>query len=124
MTNSVDPSTGDIRIDNSVPKIGKAVCPWPDSVFKPLTQQEQAIMLKSIAGCGIPNAPDRLAAMHRRAGWIQREEQEDISEMAKEHQQMKEAMQWFVDRVDAGEVRSRRTYAKYKEILSSLRCGA
>lgn len=40
--------------------------------------------------------------------------------MQKEHATMREAMQWFVDRVDAGEVRSRRTYAKFKEILSSL----
>lgn len=30
---------------------------------------------------------------------------------------MRDAMQEFVDRVDKGEVRSKRTYAKFKEIL-------
>ncbi len=119
--NTVDPVTGDIRIDNSVKPVLKAVMPWPEDTFTLLTHDEQMKMLASIAGCGIPNAPDRFCAMQRRAGWIQREQQEDIVCMAKEHAQMKEAMQWFVDRVDAGEVRSRRTYAKYKEILASLR---
>lgn len=33
--------------------------------------------------------------------------------------EMREAMQEFVDRVDKGEVRSRRTYAKFKKILGS-----
>lgn len=45
----------------------------------------------------------------------------DPQALQNEHKAMREAMQWFVDRVDAGEVRSRRTYAKFKEILASLR---
>lgn len=53
-------------------------------------------------------------------GDVRFEPQPDTQAVFREHKAMREAMQWFVDRVDAGEVRSRRTYAKYKEILSSL----
>ncbi len=32
--------------------------------------------------------------------------------------QLEEAMQWFCDRVDKGEVRSKKTYARFKELLN------
>ncbi len=32
--------------------------------------------------------------------------------------ELAEAMQWFVDRCDLGEVRSRKTYARFKELLN------
>jgi len=41
-----------------------------------------------------------------------------LEAVAKKHKMMEEAMQWFVDRVDKGEVRSVKTYAKFKEILA------
>lgn len=34
--------------------------------------------------------------------------------------EMMEAMQEFCDRVDRGEVRSKRTYAKFKELIKSI----
>ncbi len=37
---------------------------------------------------------------------------------------MRGAMLWFCDRVEKGEVRSVRTYARFKEILASTTAGA
>jgi len=34
-------------------------------------------------------------------------------------EELEKAMQWFVDRCDKGEVRSKRTYARFKELLNS-----
>ncbi len=41
----------------------------------------------------------------------------DAHTIGHEMEQMRAAMQEFVDRVDKGEVRSKRTYAQFKEIL-------
>ena len=37
------------------------------------------------------------------------------------HDELVDALQWFVDRVDKGEVRSKRTYARFKELLAKVR---
>ena len=41
-----------------------------------------------------------------------------IQSQQEENQKLREAMQWFVDRCDNGEVRSKRTYERFKEILN------
>lgn len=42
----------------------------------------------------------------------------EILRLSEQVRTMKEAMQHFVDRVDAGEVRSKKTYAEFKAILA------
>lgn len=42
-----------------------------------------------------------------------------ILAMAYEIEELREAVQEFVDRVDRGEVRSKRTYAKFKALLAA-----
>lgn len=39
-------------------------------------------------------------------------------DLLSENKALKGAMQWFVDRCERGEVRSKRTYARFKELLS------
>lgn len=39
--------------------------------------------------------------------------------IATKYMEMKKAMEWFVERVDRGEVKSRRTYAHFKDVLQS-----
>ena len=45
------------------------------------------------------------------------QEIEKIKELEEENRELKEAMQWFCNRADSGEVRSKRTYEKFKELL-------
>lgn len=37
------------------------------------------------------------------------------------HDELVEALEWFCDRVDRGEVRSKKTYARYKEIIAKAK---
>ena len=37
------------------------------------------------------------------------------------HDELVDALQWFIDRVDAGEVRSRKSYNKFKTLLDKVR---
>ncbi len=41
-----------------------------------------------------------------------------IDHQAQQNKELREAMQWFCDRVDKGEVRSKRTYKRFKELLN------
>jgi hypothetical protein len=45
----------------------------------------------------------------------------EISELEEKINKMKEAMRWFCERVEKGEVRSKRTYARFKQILTEVR---
>jgi len=40
-----------------------------------------------------------------------------MEQLKRENVELRAAMQWFVDRVERGEVHSRRTYAQFKELL-------
>lgn len=40
------------------------------------------------------------------------------NELYQENVRLREAMQSFVDRCDKGEIRSKRTYAQFKELLA------
>ena len=42
----------------------------------------------------------------------------NVTDLVKENIKLKEAMQWFIDRCDKGEVRSKKTYARFKELLT------
>ena len=46
------------------------------------------------------------------------QEIEKIKELEDENTELKEALKWFCNRVDAGEVRSKRTYERFKELLN------
>lgn len=43
--------------------------------------------------------------------------EQTIKTLQKENKELKEALNWFCNRVDAGEVRSKRTYERFKELL-------
>ena len=43
--------------------------------------------------------------------------EQTIKTLQKENKELKEALRWFCNRVDAGEVRSKRTYERFKELL-------
>jgi ribonuclease HI len=40
------------------------------------------------------------------------------SNLKKQNKELREALSWFCNRVDTGEVRSKRTYARFKELLN------
>lgn len=42
----------------------------------------------------------------------------EIKQLKKRETELREAMQWFVNRCDNGEVRSKKTYKKFKELLN------
>ncbi len=44
----------------------------------------------------------------------------DLDALEAENHEMLEALIWFCKRVELGEVRSRRTYAKYKELIEKV----
>ena len=46
--------------------------------------------------------------------------EDELDTLKAEVQRLREALEWFCHRVEAGEVRSKRTYARFKEILSTL----
>lgn len=43
--------------------------PWPTSIFTPLSEAEEVVIVKALASCGVPNASDRFCAKQRRLGW-------------------------------------------------------
>ncbi len=43
---------------------------------------------------------------------------DEVIRLGQENTILKEAMQWFIDRCDKGEVRSKKTYARFKELLT------
>ena len=45
----------------------------------------------------------------------------DAADLARDNIAMRDALQEFVDRVDAGEIRSKRTYAKFRAALKGSR---
>ena len=45
--------------------------------------------------------------------------EKELTERDSRIKELEEAMQWFVDRCDNGEVRSIRTYDRYKELLGN-----
>lgn len=46
---------------------------------------------------------------------------ECIRALNKENMELKQAMEWFCQRVEAGEVRSKKTYARFRELLDRER---
>ena len=57
-------------------------------------------------------------AVSERRYEIIKDQQQKIEQLEKENTKLKEAMQWFIDRCDKGEVRSKKTYARFKELLT------
>lgn len=70
------------------------------------------VVLHSVRGGAYMDKVEQLA------NYIKEQENIKIQSQQEESQKLREAMQWFVDRCDNGEVRSKKTYARFKELLN------